>query len=238
MTVTPSPRIGITTRTNERPYQNRWFRDYWWAVVWAGGEPVVLTPETADLAPDEQIARLDGLFLPGGGDIHPRFYNEPLQGSDPDDIHIDRDELELPLARAALQAGIPILGVCRGLQVLNIAAGGSLLQHVEGHKSPEESVRYHDVDVTSGSLLAKVLGLDGHFVTNTYHHQAVTMDTLAPAFLPSASTTGEPLLIEALETGEEGWVLAVQWHPERFFELHEVHRRLFKEFVAVAEAGR
>lgn len=228
------PRIGITTKTDDKAYQDRWFRNYWWAILWAGGEPVVLTPETAHLPPEEQVSLLDGLFLPGGGDVHPRHYGQPMQGTDPQEIHEGRDGLELPLARAALAADIPVLGVCRGMQVLNIAAGGGLLQHVEGHKPPSGQVGYHQVHVAADTLLARVLGITGRFATNTYHHQAVTAEYLAPGFRTAAVTVDGPPLLEAMEGRQWRWVLAVQWHPERFFELDPRHRRLFSEFVAVA----
>ncbi len=148
------PRIGVTTRTNDKSYLDRWARNYYWAILWAGGDPILLTPETALLPPDEQIAQLDGLFLTGGGDVHPRYFNQPVDGAEPEEIHDARDELELPLIHAALAADLPILGVCRGIQVLNVAAGGGLLQHVDGHRSPADRAKYHEVDVVPGSLLA------------------------------------------------------------------------------------
>lgn len=229
-----APRIGVTTRTNEKAYLDRWARNYYWAILWAGGEPVLLTPETAYLPAEAQIAQLDGLFLTGGGDVHPRTFNQPLDGAEPDEIHDARDEMELPLIHAALQADLPVLGVCRGIQVLNVAAGGGLLQHVDGHRSPADRAAYHEVDVMPDTLLAQVLGLDGRFVTNTYHHQAVILDLLAPGFAPTAYTTSGPPLLEAIAGTRWRWVLGVQWHPERFYELEPEHRRIFLEFVQAA----
>ncbi|MEZ4767368.1 MAG: gamma-glutamyl-gamma-aminobutyrate hydrolase family protein [Caldilineales bacterium] len=211
-------------------------RNYWWAVTWAGGQPVMLTPGAADLPPDEQLARLDGLLLSGGGDVHPRYYGQPINGSDPDDIQVERDELELPLARAALAADMPILAICRGMQMLNIAAGGSLVQHIDGHRSPPDRASYHDVDVCAGTLLARVLDTTGPLATNTYHHQAVTLDVLAPGFRPSGLTVEAPTLVEAMESQTARWAVAVQWHPERFYELDPRHQRLFSEFVRRAGA--
>ncbi len=232
------PRIGVTTRTNDKSYLDRWARNYYWAILWAGGDPILLTPETVLLPPEEQIAQLDGLFLTGGGDVHPRYFNQPVDGAEPDEIHDARDELELPLIQAALAVDLPVLGVCRGIQVLNVAAGGGLLQHVDGHRSPSDRARYHEVDVLPGSLLANVLDLDGRFVTNTYHHQAVTLDILAPGFVPAAHTTEGPPLLEAMVGERWRWVLGVQWHPERFYELEPVHRRMFTRFVETASGKR
>jgi putative glutamine amidotransferase len=157
-----------------------------------------------------------------------------MQGSEKRQIHDGRDTLELELARAALAADLPILGVCRGFQVLNVALGGSLVQHVDGHRSPKDAVHYHHVAVAPETLLARTLGLDGSFTVNTYHHQAVTLERLAPGLRPSADTVDDPTLLEGFEAPNHRWVLAVQWHPERFYELDERHRRLFSAFVAAA----
>jgi putative glutamine amidotransferase len=228
------PRIGITARSNDKVYFDGWVRNYWWAITWAGGLPVLLTPETAALPPDQQVTQLDGLLLSGGGDVHPKHYGDRIRGTEKRQIHDGRDALELGLARAALAADLPILGVCRGFQVLNVALGGSLAQHVDGHRSPKDAVRYHDIAVTPDTLLARTLGLDGSFTVNTYHHQAVTLERLAPGLRPSAYTVDDPALLEGIEAPNHRWVLAVQWHPERFYELDEPHRRLFSEFVSVA----
>lgn len=234
--MTRVPRIGITAKSNDKEYFDGWVRNYWWAVTWAGGEPVLLTPETATLPPEEQIARLDGLLLSGGGDVHPKHYNQHIDGAEKHNIHDGRDRLELGLACAALAADLPILGVCRGFQVLNVVMGGSLLQHVDGHRSPKDAVNYHDVMIAPDTLLARALGLDGRFTVNTYHHQAVTAERLAPGLRAAAATVAGPPLLEGIEAPDKRWVLAVQWHPERFYELDERHRRLFHAFVAAASA--
>lgn len=228
------PRIGITARSADKSYFDGWVRNYWWAVTWAGGQPVLLTPETATLPPDQQIAQLDGLLLSGGGDVHPKHYGQRIHGTEKHNIHEGRDHLELGLARAALAVDLPILGVCRGFQVLNVARGGGLLQHVDGHRSPKESVQYHDVAVAPDTLLARTLELDGPFAVNTYHHQAVTAERLAPGLHASAATVDGPALLEGIEAPDRRWVLAVQWHPERFYELTAPHRRLFSALVAAA----
>lgn len=234
MTPDTLPRIGITARSNDKVYFDGWVRNYWWAVTWAGGQPVLLTPETALLPPDQQVTQLDGLLLSGGGDVHPKHYKQRIDGTEKHNIHDGRDTLELGLACAALAVDLPILGVCRGFQVLNVALGGSLVQHVDGHRSPKDAVKYHDVVIAPNTLLAHTLGLDGPFTTNTYHHQAVTLERLAPGLQPSATTVDGPALLEGIESSHHRWVLAVQWHPERFYELDERHRRLFSAFVAGA----
>lgn len=228
------PRIGITARSRDKVYFDGWVRNYWWAVTWAGGQPVLLTPDAAALPPDQQVQELDGLLLSGGGDVHPKHYHQLIDGSEEHDIHDGRDTLELGLARAALAADLPTLGVCRGFQVLNVALGGGLVQHVDGHRSPKDAVRYHEIAIAPDTLLARTLGLAGRFTVNTYHHQAVTAERLAPGLLSSAATVEGPALLEGIEAPDRRWVLAVQWHPERFYELEERHRRLFSEFVRAA----
>jgi putative glutamine amidotransferase len=234
MTHDTPPRIGITARSTDKAYFDGWVRNYWWAVTWAGGQPVLLTPDTAALPPEQHVAQLDGLLLSGGGDVHPKHYKHRIQGSEKHNIHDGRDRLELGLARAALAADLPILGVCRGFQVLNVALGGSLEQHVDGHRSPKEAARYHQVDIAPGTLLARTMGLEGRFTVNTYHHQAVTADRLAPGLACAAVTVEGPALLEGIEAPDRRWVLAVQWHPERFYELEERHQRLFSVFISAA----
>ncbi|HNS03283.1 MAG TPA: gamma-glutamyl-gamma-aminobutyrate hydrolase family protein [Anaerolineae bacterium] len=234
MTPATPPRIGITARSADKSYFDGWVRNYWWAVTWAGGLPVLLTPDSAALPADQQVAQLDGLLLSGGGDVHPKHYQQRIDGTEKHNIHDGRDTLELGLARAALAVDLPILGVCRGLQVLNVALGGGLLQHVDGHRSPKDGVAYHEVAVAPDTLLARTLGLEGRFTVNTYHHQAVTAGRLAPGLRASAATLQGPDLLEGIEAPDRRWTLAVQWHPERFYELGPQHRRLFSAFVDVA----
>ncbi len=228
-----SPRIGITARNNTREHFDRLVRNYWWAITLYGGEPLILAPETA-LPPDEQIAQLDGLILSGGGDVHPKHYGQPLNGADPEAIREERDAMELPLTRAALAADLPILAVCRGIQVLNVAAGGSLIQHVENHRSFPDRTRHHDVDLLPGTKLAHILQTDGLFTTNSFHHQAFSEREMAPGFRAAATSSDELRLVEAMIGENWRWVVGVQWHPERFYELGPAHRRLFSELVAAA----
>ncbi|TMR95367.1 gamma-glutamyl-gamma-aminobutyrate hydrolase family protein [Nonomuraea basaltis] len=180
-------------------------------VVRAGGQPVVLPP-AGD--PASLVGGLDGLILAGGGDIDPARY-----GAEPHErtgyVREFRDEAEFSLMTAALEAGLPYLGICRGLQVLNVALGGSLHQHlpdVVGHTehSPEPG-RFGHLPVTPapGTRLSKVLGTDPLTVPH-YHHQAI--DRLAPGLTVAA--TAEDGTIEAVELDSGPFTMAVQWHPE------------------------
>ncbi|HEX4813953.1 MAG TPA: gamma-glutamyl-gamma-aminobutyrate hydrolase family protein [Nonomuraea sp.] len=180
-------------------------------VVRAGGQPVVLPP-AGD--PGPLVGRLDGLVVAGGGDIDPAIYGaeqHPRSGY----IRKFRDEAEFALVSTALDAGLPFLGVCRGMQVLNVALGGTLHQHLpdvvghEGH-SPAPG-RFGPLPVTPvpGTRLAKALGTEPVTVPH-YHHQAV--DRLASGLTVAA--TADDGTIEAVEPAGGGFVLAVQWHPE------------------------
>ncbi|WP_188190711.1 gamma-glutamyl-gamma-aminobutyrate hydrolase family protein [Nonomuraea sp. SYSU D8015] len=180
-------------------------------VVRAGGQPVVLPPAGE---PARLVERLDGLILAGGGDIDPGRYGETAEAKT-GYIRKFRDDAEFDLLAAALDAELPFLGICRGLQVLNVALGGTLHQHLpdavghEGH-SPAPG-RFGPLPVTPvpGTRLAKTLGTDPVTVPH-YHHQAI--DRLAADLTVSA--TAEDGTIEAVELDSGPFTLAVQWHPE------------------------
>jgi putative glutamine amidotransferase len=203
------------------------------AIRRAGADPIAIFPN--DPAP----AEFDGLCLTGGGDIDPARYGEVNVKSD--EIDPERDALELALLERALAGDTPVLGICRGLQLINIHLGGSLEQHHLGH-SPKyppdgapvaddpagaDAVR-HEVTAELGSKLAAACG-DEPFVVNSSHHQVVTSDRLASA-LRATAHVGE--LVEALESPEYRWVVAVQWHPERTAQVGAPATRIFDAFVA------
>ncbi len=181
-------------------------------VAAAGGLPVLLPPLPGVAA---VLARLDGLILSGGGDIDPASYGaarDPSCGP----ASPDRDHAELELARRALDHTVPVLGICRGLQVINVVLGGTLIQHLpdvvghDGH-SPEESRHgSHKVSVASQSQLARLLGRTEANVP-THHHQAI--DRLGEGLVPTA--WADDGTVEAVELAEPAsFMVAVQWHPE------------------------
>ncbi len=186
------------------------FSDYTRSIALAGGVPVELSRD-ADV--DEVVSRLDGLVLSGGADIEPRRYGaapEPALG----DVEPDRDAWELALFEAAQRRGIPVLGICRGLQLVNVAHGGTLVQDV----SPTEGVghprfesdgrrRTHDVSVVEGTRLAELY--PSALEVNSLHHQVV--DRVGEGLVVSAKAPDG--VVEGLESAD-GDVLAVQWHPE------------------------
>ena len=152
---------------------------------------------------------LDGLVLAGGQDVDPTSYGRP-PAAEGAWVHRGRDAHELALLAAARTAGLPVLGVCRGLQLANVAYGGDLVDHVDGHDAGARfALDLHPVRVEDGTLLARATG-GGELAVNSLHHQVV--GALADGLRASASAADG--LPEAAEATEGPWLLAVQWHPE------------------------
>lgn len=224
------PRIGIVLC--------RAMPDYEESVRRAGGEPVTLdrnVPLPADLA-----AVVDGVLFTGGDDIDPALYGQaPHATYTP--AEDGRDTYEIALARAAVAAGLPILAICRGMQVLNVALGGTLIQDIPSevngaidHAVPEPRFALaHEVWVNKGTRLAELMRdklVEGDTLeVNSRHHQAVA----APADGFVVSATAPDGVIEAMERPGDPFCLAVAWHPENFWRTGEF-RELFEGFVDAA----
>ena len=186
------------------------------AIHGAGGMMALLPPDrVAEEEPDELLSRIDALVLGGGADIDPEdrgIERHPeTVGTNP-----DRDRFEVALALRALERGIPLLGVCRGMQVLNIACGGTLDQHIpdrlghEIHRPVPGSWAEHEVRIEPGSLAAEVAGTD-RLVVKSHHHQGV--DRVADTLTATAWATDDES-VEAIESGDGSFALGVLWHPE------------------------
>ncbi len=214
---------------------------YYHAAAAAGGAPVMIPLLTEDLeALREAYDRLDGLLLAGGVDMDPATFGEPphprLGRIDP-----ARDAVELTLARWALADRKPVLGLCRGLQVLNVALGGTLVQDIEAELPGALKHDYfptagydrehlaHPVRLSGGSRLHAAFG-DAEVLVNSMHHQAVK--AVAPALLVSARAPDG--VVEGVESGTEHFLVGVQWHPEMFEQTDPRTRRLFQDFVRAA----
>jgi putative glutamine amidotransferase len=214
LTVSPTP------TTSNLAARERYIR----ALQAAGANVVVVAP--GDRLPDD----LAGICFSGGGDIAPERYGEVDAEKVCENVIPERDELELSAARRALDADLPILGICRGFQLLNVALGGTLALDIKGHQATGDEVVEHRLAAERGSRLANATSAD-ELRVNSRHHQAVTPDRLAPSLRATVLHDG---LVEAFESNDHRWVVAVQWHPERTAEVDERAARIFDAFVAEA----
>jgi putative glutamine amidotransferase len=210
------------------------------AILAAGGIPVVLPPQDGHAS--ALLDRLDGLLLSGGADIDPAQYGDTEVHPTTYDISPLRDRFEFVLLRDALDRDLPILCICRGIQVLNVGLGGTLYQDIAEqcggdvlHRQQEAGIEAaepgHTVAATDGGLLAEVYGT-ASIATNSFHHQAVK--AVAPDLAVEAQS--DDGLVEAVSLPGRSFVLGVQWHPEMMFDRHEEHLRPFERLVSVATA--
>ncbi|WP_406723072.1 gamma-glutamyl-gamma-aminobutyrate hydrolase family protein [Streptomyces althioticus] len=207
------PLIGISTYAESGVRWGVWQLDaallpagYPRLVQRAGGLAAMLPPDAPEHA-EAVVARLDGLVIAGGPDVEPvRYGAEPDPRTGPPAR--GRDAWELALIAAALERGVPLLGICRGMQLLNVALGGTLFQHVDGHAEVPGVFGRHPVKPVPGTRYADTVPEEAS--VPTYHHQAV--DRLGTGLIPSAYA--EDGTVEAVELPAPAWVLGVQWHPE------------------------
>jgi len=241
------PVIGLTPTPKTETQIHGTFRElqlndaYQAAVAAAGGVPVMLTLASD---PGEALDVVDGLLLTGGGDIDPERYGD-RSGVDPRCYMIDeeRDRFELDLLRLALERDIPVFGICRGLQVINVGLGGTLWQHVDSgedekpggvHRQQEAGLPSHEVGhavALADHPAAAAIAPDRAFGVNSFHHQGIR--DLAPWL--EAIATAPDGLVEAVAIPALTFGLGVQWHPELMFRADPAHLR---PFVAHVEAAR
>lgn len=238
------PVIGMITAPNPKLLHGRHLinTSYVRAVIAAGGTPLLIPSDEDDGLAAEYLPLLHGLLVPGGEDVTPALYGEdPLRQVT--FMNEEKDRMELALIRGAVDRGMPVFGICRGIQLLNVCFGGTLYQDlpaqypgVLGH-AQDMAIRgqlTHRVTLEPDSLLEKLLGGEPLSV-NSYHHQAVR--TPAPGFTVTARAADG--VIEGVEDLERN-LYAVQWHPEDLVESHPRFRPLFRHLVERAEqyAGR
>lgn len=211
------------------------------AVETAGGIPVILPPQRD--AADALMTTIHGLLLSGGPDVDPARYGDTTVHPETYGIDPDRDQWEIDLFAAALRHDVPVFGVCRGIQVINVALGGTLIQDVAtehpgaadiGHRQHErgleDSAVGHDMSATDPTVLP-IFG-NNDLGVNSFHHQAIR--DLAPGLVPVAYSPDG--LIEAVVMSDNAEVFAVQWHPELMFERDAAHLRPFVRLVELASS--
>ncbi len=199
----------------------------------AGGEPRYIDYVDFPLDAVEALAdELDGMVFTGGKDVAPENYGE-LPWPELGPVLPDRDALEIPLVKAMFARKKPILGICRGLQVVNVALGGTLIQHVPkvygtDHQQQKDDPPFtHDVDIVPGSRTATIFGATS-IRTNSYHHQSA--DRVAPGLVISARARDGA--VEALEYAGDPFVVCLQWHPEKTLGMDEYSIKPFRALLA------
>ena len=230
------PRIGVTPYFNYDSGEEYMPEGYFRGVEHLDGEMVVIHYDTDLCALPKIVESLDGVIFAGGPDIDPALFGQPL---DPDcgRINRQRDELELKLFAEAAQHAMPVLGICRGIQLINVAMGGTLTQHVPAqygvvHQQTQARLELsHDVRILSGTPLAAVFGDDAQLRTNSFHHQAL-LDVAEGLQVNALAQEGFP---EAVTGTGSQFILGVQWHPEISYKQDANSRKVFDLFRAAVE---
>jgi len=233
----PRQLIGITT--NGKNDENRFLlpREYVDVVRRAGGVPVLLPPGEAAL--NGLVESLDGLILSGGGDLDPVHYGG-RQHETIYNVDAERDASDLALAKLVVDSGLPTLGICRGMQIINVALGGTLHEHLPEavgetilHRAPPRDATQHAVTLRSNSRLASFLPAV-EFVAASWHHQAIR-DVAPPLEIAADAADGT---IEAIEMRGHPWLIGVQWHPELTAADDPIQQQLFNAFVEATKRLR
>ena len=222
------PIIGVVSGMDDESERYRTPKYYESAVEHAGGIPVMI-PYVRDENIGEILGMIRGIIFSGGGDIHSKYYNEALDPRAASVVPV-RDEFEISLFRKVIEIDMPCLGICRGNQLLNVALGGGLIQHISGHKGAKISPA-HDVNITEGSLLHRIYKKNTLSV-NSEHHQAVSSVLGENVIIAAATADG---IIESIEVTGKSFILGVQWHPEVLVENYPEHLLVFEALVKSAE---
>lgn len=238
------PLIGLTPTPELKQQEHGTFRlhtlneAYSEAVVAAGGIPVMLPTNHQEI--ETLLDRLDGVIITGGGDIDPARFGQE-QHETTDEIDAERDAFEFALAKAARARDMPLFGICRGLQVLNVAMGGTLVQDIDSlvpdaaeHRQQKAKIHHEErpqsAELASGANpLRAIIGADAVEI-NTFHHQCI--GNLARGL--QALATSDDGIIEAVHAPEMTFGMAVQWHPELLQHKYDEHAAIFRAFVVAA----
>lgn len=194
------------------------------AIVKSGGIPLICPYDNIDDI-DEILDKVDGVLLSGGGDIDAKFFNEEL-AEEANFINPFRDEFEIKLCNKTIDRDLPILAICRGVQIMAVAQGGNINQHIENHVSTDDEDGFrHEITIKKDSLLNNLFNKDKIYV-NSIHHQSI--NNLPENFEVIAFADG---VIEAIHNSEKTFTVGVQYHPERIYDEDVESKLLFDEFI-------
>ncbi|MDD5935443.1 MAG: gamma-glutamyl-gamma-aminobutyrate hydrolase family protein [Clostridiales bacterium] len=234
------PIIGVTPQYNMENRQVKVESVYFQSIRDAGGVPILLPLHNDSKELGDLLSRLDGVLFTGGPDVNPSYFDEeaiPECGA----IVPERDELEINLVRMCMERKLPILGICRGIQVLNIALGGDIYQdlgaqfqknqelRIAHSQKSERATKTHKVKIEYGTLLSRILNKEEIWV-NSFHHQSVRK--IADGVTVAATSSDG--LTEAITMEDYPFFLGVQWHPEEMYETDKNAQKLFNEFIIAA----
>lgn len=232
-----NPIIGITTGYKKlavRGFQHIISRKYTKAIIEAGGIPLLIPSNLPAISASMIISSVNGLLLSGGGDVNPILYGQK-PGEKLEGVSDERDTLEFALFKACMEGEKPILGICRGCQLINVALGGSLYQDIaaefpqsiehDQHKRPRDTL-YHAVRFAPDSKLLSIVNA-GEIQVNTLHHQGISVPAKHLSVVGNCVEDG---LYEAVELNDHPFLLGVQWHPEEL-TANPPHKSIFTEFV-------
>ena len=203
-------------------------RRYVRAMESSGSETRIFLPEThTGVSTADLMMGVGGLLLSGGPDVHPKRYSQEPNPNAGLKLSPELDELEFRVLEYALSVDMPVLAICRGMQLLNVAFGGRLIQDLPGHRSDGDAdPTTHQIYVAPGAKSAAIIGSAGFFRVNSYHHQGLTEAQRAPRLMSTAYNV-EDGLVEGLESPEHSWVIGLQCHPERQDEVPRTFANLF-----------
>jgi putative glutamine amidotransferase len=227
--------IGCDNDTDKREF-SRVNADYYYAIYLAGGLPVLVPAIDDEAYCREAVRRLDGLLLPGGDDVHPSLYGQPLHPRTRL-VTPRRQAADMALIRAALDADLPLMGICYAAQVINVALGGDMIQDIPdqvrteiAHAKKWPDTAFHRIRIEPGTILHGIIGAD-EIETNSSHHQA-NLRVAPPLIISARADDG---IIECVESTRHRFVLGIQWHPERLTDRPE-QMRVFEGLVKAAAA--
>ncbi len=203
------------------------------AIESRNGHAKVITPKEY-VSVEDSFLGASGLLLCGGYDLNPLLYGDVDESDVTEEIFPQRDEMEMDLLGYAIQSGMPILGICRGMQLINVAFGGKLIQDIPDHRTPgdfnDDNPLRHSVYVSPGSRLGAIIGAGAIYRVNSLHHQGLKEAQRAPSLLASAYSPFDGI-IEGLESPEYPLLIGVQCHPERYSEVPKSFMKLFEWLV-------